>query len=235
LELVAFCKGTIDSRLKERQLDDVEPALFLIENFSRLQQRIIRYNGYMLRERLSSGTYRALKDFLGCRGFVSIEDMFEKVLNNPAFDLGDFNFLGVSAIEKLAYFINSYKDTAQTVSKIIVREELINLNYRLTLDSVFPHSSLTDKIKSYSIFCAVQVAIDKEVLFDRNILSIFKNKFKIYNDSSIDFSNLNINLSLPLSCSSHLNFYLQAWLDGRAHMNESSLQGEDRVSHLYFT
>jgi hypothetical protein len=195
LELVAFCKETIESRLKGNQCNVVAPKTFLIENFSRLQLRVIRNHGYLLRRSLTYRAYKALKDFLGCGAVISIEDVFEKIINNSEFSLRNFNYLGVGEVGSLAYYVNSYKDTVQFVNEISAKEELVNLNFRLTLNSEFTNCSLEKKIKLNSIFCAIKVALDKELLFNKNVLSVFKDKFKIYNDANIGLSNRNNNLS----------------------------------------
>jgi len=193
LELIDFCKENVDSFSKDEQSKEVEP--FLIENFNKLQKRVIRHHVLLLWRNLPHEVFRALRDFLGGRGFLSMETMFDKVLNNSAFDLRHFDFLGGNAIKKLAYFLKSYKDTVQTVSVTSGNKELINFNFRITLNLVFSNSILYDKLRANTIFSAMQVAIDNDFLFDKNILKVFKNKFKIYNSSSIEFSNGNIKLS----------------------------------------
>jgi len=190
-ELIDFCKANIDSVSKDEQLQ--EP--FLIENFNKLQKRVIRYYGFLLWNDLPRDIYRPFRDFLGGVGSFSMENVFDKVINNAAFELRRFDFLGDSSIEKLADIIKSYKATVKSVSKISGKEELINYNFKVTLNYVFPYSSLYDKLRVNSIFCAMQCAIENGLLFDKNILKVFKNKFKIYKNNSIGFQDENIDLS----------------------------------------
>jgi len=195
LELVNFCNEHIDYFSKDEQPEKEEPFLFLIENFNKLQKRVIRHHGYLLRIDLPRDIYKSFRDFLGVAGLFSIENIFDKVINNPAFDIRRFDYLGSSAIGKLADFIKSYKALVKSVSRISGKEELINYNFKLTLNHVFPYSSLYDKLRVNSIFCAMQCAIENGLLFDKNILKVFICKFKIYNNYSIGYQNQNIDLS----------------------------------------
>jgi len=193
LELINFCKDHVTSFSINKEFDVKVPGLFLVENFNRTQLRVIRYYYYLLFRNLPLQARRALRDYLGGRSFY-LESIFEKILNNPAFDLGYFHFLGIDEIRKLSHFIECYKNTVQIVSGINSAKELVNLNYRLTLGALFPYSELYYKLRGNSIFCAVQVVIENDILFGKNVLNIFLNRFNIYN-SQINLSNTNSSLS----------------------------------------
>lgn len=195
LELINFCKENIDSNSISKMSDDGGPVLLLIENFNRLQQRVIRYYYYLLLGNLPSQTRRALRDYLVDRSNSPMENVFEKILNNQAFDLGHFHFLGAIEIRKLSHFIGSFKNMVQSVSDISSREELVNFNYRLTLDSIFPNSELYYKLKVNTIFSVMKVAIENEVFFGGNILKIFINKFNIFDNNKVKLLNDDVNLS----------------------------------------
>lgn len=193
IELINFCKEHVTSFSINKEFDVKVPGLFLVENFNRTQLRVIRYYYYLLFRNLPLQARRALRDYLGGRSFY-LESIFEKILNNPAFDLGYFHFLGIDEIRKLSHFIECYKNTVQIVSGINSAKELVNLNYRLTLGALFPYSELYNKLRGNSIFCVVQVVIENDILFGKNVLNIFLNKFNIYN-SQINLSNTNSSLS----------------------------------------
>ena len=195
LELVDFCRENININ-NEIQLENSEsdlPNSFFFENFSLHQ--IVVIESYVRQEldHLNKDIVSALELYLD--GPVTTQKLFDKILNNSAFNLSWFNFLNGNTVRNLANMITQFKAVVKSVYFLNEKDELINYNYDITLNKNFPNDCLFDLQGINSIFSIIDFVLKKEKIFNEKAFSIFVNKFNLYIDLPAELSNKKYNLT----------------------------------------